>query len=876
MTFPAQFNLSDLNGSNGFVLNGIDEYDYSGRSVSGAGDINGDGIDDLIIGATGADPNGISIAGESYVVFGSNQGFATNLELSDLDGRNGFVLNGIDERDNSGVRVSGAGDINGDGIDDLIIGAFFASPNGRYDAGESYVVFGRNQGFATRLNLANLDGLNGFVLNGIDEGDLSGLSVSEAGDVNGDGIDDLIIGANGADPNGRNDAGESYVVFGSNQGFAASLDLSDLDGRNGFAINGFARFSFFGRSVSGAGDINGDGFDDLIIGAALVDSSSGESYVVFGSDQGFAASLNLSDLDGRNAFVLEGIGDYDNSGLSVSGAGDVNGDGFDDLIIGAPSTNPNDDRFGESYVVFGSDQGFANRVNLSILDGSNGFAIDGIDIGDSSGVSVSGAGDINGDGFDDLIIGADRANPNGNNSGESYVVFGSNQGFASRLNLADLDGNNGFVLNGIDAEDLSGRSVSGAGDINGDGIDDLIIGAVGADPNSNSYAGESYVVFGQAPLTISIAATDEQATEAGIGTATFTVTRVGDTNTTALTVPYRIAARSTATNGADFVALSGTVTIPAGRASANIVLTPIDDSISEGPETVVLQLVDTADYRLNATAFQASITIADDDPTSRDDVLAGSDRRDVIFAQAGNDRVRGRDGNDRLAGQAGNDQLLGGAGRDDLLGGSGTDSLTGGAGNDRLLGSTSNDRITGNVGNDRLVGGAGADNLLGGADNDRLFGGAGNDTLSGGDSNDQLRGSRGNDLLKGGAGNDRMLGGTGNDTLNGQAGDDALRGGAGNDVLRGGSGNDRLAGELGNDLIVTGTGRDRIVIRPGQGFDRVTDFTDGQDRIVLGGITFGQLSIQQRNNDVLISRGTERLLLLQNTNVGDISAADFV
>ncbi len=144
--------------------------DLSGRSVSGAGDINGDGIDDLIIGACGADPNG-SASGESYVVFGRDTGFDAALELSELDGSNGFVINGIRRDDRSGVSVSGAGDINGDGIDDLIIGAPGAGLSGSA-SGESYVVFGRDTGFDAALELSELDGSNGFVLNGIDEGDL--------------------------------------------------------------------------------------------------------------------------------------------------------------------------------------------------------------------------------------------------------------------------------------------------------------------------------------------------------------------------------------------------------------------------------------------------------------------------------------------------------------------------------------------------------------------------------------------------------------------------------------------------------------------------------------------------------------------------------
>jgi Ca2+-binding RTX toxin-like protein len=533
-------------------------------------------------------------------------------------------------------------------------------------------------------------------------------------------------------------------------GSGGSLNVSTLNGSNGFVINSNSL-----ASVSNAGDINADGFADLIIGVSDTspngNNQAGSSYVVFGgSSVGSGGSFNLSTLNGSNGFVINGVADGDFSGTSVSNAGDINGDGVDDLIIGAPGSKPNGNVFaGSSYVVFGgAGVGSAGSLNLSTLNGSNGFVINGTTAGEGSGISVSNAGDVNGDGFADLIIGVRRAGPNSNNYGGSgYVVFGgSSVGSGGILNLSTLNGNNGFFIN---SDDSLGDPVSNAGDINGDGIDDVIIGAPLASPNGNNYAGSSYVIFGKLTVTagadtligtpgnniIDGKAGNDKLTGNG-GQDKFIIRR-GDGND--IITDFGGVGKGKNPSATVIANVDTLQFIGSGLTAQNLLLTKNGNNLEVTFENVANTKVTLQNFKLenldNLKAsgtrpaignilFDGQTSIIDSfnvlDANSVDTTIGikntvtflndlnnqitGLDNsNDVINGQGGNDKIDGKSGNDLLRGGAGNDTLIGGAGNDTLVGGAGNDSLVGGAGADRFLYNTNAVFASSAIGQDTIT-----------------------------------------------------------------------------------------------------------------------------------------------------------------------------
>jgi len=512
-TFPSVIEVSELDGSDGFELLGAAAGDQAGTSVAGPGDLNEDGFVDVVIGAPFND-NFAADAGMTYVLFGGtdpNLGFS-GLFLSGLNGTMGFGLSGRTAGERSGSAVSAAGDVNEDGQQDLAIGAPFADDGGE-DSGNAYVVYGDDGitgGFAIRW-LIGLDGEWGVGFRGAAAGDMAGASVTSAGDLNADGVADLVIGAPGASPSGATGAGAAHVVFGGTDfgGGFSILFLSGLDGENGFALLGNTAGDAVGTSVTPIGDLNDDGLDDLTLGAPGADpgnTDSGRSYVITGDPDvnGGFASISLAILDGVERFAFTGEAPGDRSGVSVASAGDLNADGVEDLVIGAPERDGFGIDSGSAYIVFGNDNvslGFGD-VFLSGLDGVRGFELLGVAGGDRTGAAAAPAGDLNGDGIDDLVVGAPGASANGPESGSAFVLFGGsdvNLGF-SGLFLSGLNGERGFRIDGAASGDRFGSSVAAVGDLNGDGFDDLVVGAPERDASGND-SGSAYVIFGrEAPL----------------------------------------------------------------------------------------------------------------------------------------------------------------------------------------------------------------------------------------------------------------------------------------------------------------------------------------------------------------------------------------
>jgi hypothetical protein len=418
-------------------------------------DVNGDGYADVIVGAPTVSTN----TGRVYVYLGSATGVSTvpTTTLTGPDSINGYF----------GCSVASAGDVNGDGYADVIVGAYAANSN----TGRAYLYLGS----ATGISTSPTQTITGF-------GGSFGYAVASAGDVNGDGYADVVIGAYLANSNGR-----AYVYLGAAAGLSTTpaTTLIGPDGASGA----------FGFSVASAGDVNGDGYADVVVSAYMAVSATGRAYLYLGSAAAISTTptTTLTGPDGTNGYF----------GMSVRGAGDVNGDGYADLVVGAGGVGSNG---GRAYLFAGSAAGISTSPTTTLV---------GPDPSGYFGIFTAGAGDVNGDGYADVLVGANAYN---NFSGRVYLYLGSATGLATSATATfDDPGGTGGAFS----------VVSGAGDVNRDGYADVLVGA----PDEGSTpTGQTYLYLGSAsglPAAPTTAFVGPDGASGGFGTS---VASAGDVN----------------------------------------------------------------------------------------------------------------------------------------------------------------------------------------------------------------------------------------------------------------------------------------------------------------------------------------------------------
>lgn len=388
--------------------------DEAGTSVAGAGDVNGDGFGDIIVGAPGyssLDPSTYD-DGRAVLIYGS-------ASISGVLSGDGTLSSGVTSNSRLGASVSGVGDANGDGYDDVLIGSpgYDVPSPSRVDAGEAILWMGATS--AASMSIASYTGENA--------GDEVGTSVAGAGDVNGDGYPDLLIGSPGYSSN----TGRAVLVYGS-----ASISGTLTAGGT---LSGGASGDRIGASVSGAGDVNGDGYDDVLVGAPGDNSDQGEVTLWTGAPA--ATLMSIISYAGETA--------GDEAGSSVGGAGDVNGDGYADFLIGAPSYSSS---AGRAYLVLGSSAPSDSSLSSADALYTNVFG------GDKAGSSLSGAGDVNGDGYSDFVVGASGFS---SSQGKAYLLF-SDHSSSSAARYRDMINSSAAISTTVGFSGVTAQYTAGA------------------------------------------------------------------------------------------------------------------------------------------------------------------------------------------------------------------------------------------------------------------------------------------------------------------------------------------------------------------------------------------------------------------------------
>jgi hypothetical protein len=415
-----------------------------GCSVGTAGDVNGDGYDDVIVGALGHHDSRTN-AGRAYVYHGSASGLSQTAA---------WTVDGSAQDVRLGTSVGTAGDVNGDGYDDVIVGA--PGLDGQTPLmGKAYIYHGSRAGLGSAPDWTGTGG---------QPDDRFGFAVGTAGDVDGDGYDDVIVGAPGGDEDNPV-LGQVSVYYGSSSGVST--------GSPDWTVKSEQEQDHLGSAVSTAGDVDGDGYADLIIGAPRYDGDQvdeGQARVYYGSASGPRATPDWTAQGDQNDAWF---------GAAVSTAGDINGDGYADVLVGAPYYDTAQENGGRAFLFYGP---------TPALDVTPGWTADGDPQASRFGYSVSTAGDVNGDGYSDIVIGAPRYDGGQSNEGRAYLYLGAPSGVSSAPAWwTESDQANAYL----------GETATTAGDVNGDGYDDVIVGA-GAYDNGQEDEGRAYLYHGSA------------------------------------------------------------------------------------------------------------------------------------------------------------------------------------------------------------------------------------------------------------------------------------------------------------------------------------------------------------------------------------------
>jgi hypothetical protein len=693
-----------------------------GARIAVLGDVNGDGFADFAASAplSGDAAGTLPGAGLVAIVYGTDRDMAATIDLAFAGGPTPdstifSIIQGDIEQGRIGDVLAAAGDIDGDGYDDVIVGS---SDYGGFGTDRvSVILYGSSAGFGAVADLGSMAGVTRLVVAA--GASMTGFTTEGVGDLNGDGFVDLII-ANPVDS-------ECFVLFGDGAAHPPTLYMTaNFETQKNTYTNVQGGFA--------AGDLNDDGYADLLL------TTAGGAVVLYGSITlgGTTQDMGNTTPTGSTGFSL-GLQQV----IRATTASDINGDGIDDLLIEGRADAQT--QLTEIYVLFGQKAGFGAAVDLTALDGTNGFVVAGTLIGSGFG----GAGDVNGDGLRDMVV----ANSDG--PGEIYIVFGRKDGHLGTLDLAALDGTTGYVLTGASVACMAGGGQ--IADVNGDGFGDVVMGLGGY-----GTGGGAVVLYGGPERLRALDIAD------GVRDGRLAMSEIGTAMTFIEPDPVPIGGNGGTGGGA---------------------------------------------------------------PTQQDDELTGTDGADVVDLLAGNDSyaaksaddfVRGNSGRDQIFGDTGNDALWGDEGDDVLIGGSGDDTLDGGIGSDLMDGGTGNDRFVVDAPTDIVIEGdnPGWDKVEASVDF-ALFAFLEELTLTGSADllglgsagGNRITGNAGNNLIRGFGGNDRLAGGNGADTLEGNRGKDHLYGGddASRDVFL-------FASRLDTPR---GAGRDVIV-----DFDRLEDVID--------------------------------------------------